>query len=118
MKIVDQNASENSNSKMTDSFGHYYLVSIKWSLLNDQYITFVRKSTIGYCYNLDWAGPMPKFELEPFEKKNNTIIVPRAIIERYLISTSIDNKNCSILPNTEEIRRAIGFDEVRLQLVI
>jgi hypothetical protein len=36
------------------------LISLKWTLINEEYITFVRKEACAYCYNLDWAGPISK----------------------------------------------------------
>ncbi|UQD55848.1 hypothetical protein [Flavobacterium sp. K5-23] len=118
MKILGYTESYNDESKFSDTNNGYYLVSIKWSVLNDEYITFIRKSAIAYCYNLDWAGPKSKFELEQYVKKEETIIVHHSLIQPFLIKCCVEKKDCFMLPNTDEVRKVIGFKNTDLQLVI
>ena len=112
------NMNYDRESKFLESSNEYYLVSIKWSVLNDEYITFVRKNAIAYCYNLAWAGPKNRFELEPYVKKEETIIVSQSVIQPFVVKCCVENKDCFMLPNRDEVRKAIGFKRDDLHLVV
>ncbi len=89
----------------------YYLVSKKWSLPNDKYITFVRNTNLAYCYNLNWAGTKSLHELEQFVKDDSTVIIHFSLIKIFIKKVSIgENESFFRLPNTVEVRRAIGFN--------
>ena len=118
MKVVDPNVSSVLSEKSPNGSAQYFLVSKKWSAINDQFITFVRKSSIGYCYNLNWAGACSSYELEPLVKTDKTILIHITTIEPYLTKVSIDNKNYLFLPNTEQVRKIIGFQDISLMSVI
>lgn len=118
MKILEPKVNKVTASKFSYSDNECFLVSIKWSVLNDEYITFVRKSAIGYCYNVDWAGPKSMFELEQYVKKEETIIVQLSQIQPFLIQCRVENNDCFMLPNTDEVRESIGFKSMDFQLVI
>lgn len=118
MKVVVHKTNYDVASKFYGCFNAYYLVSLKWTLLNDEYITFVRRNGIAYCYNLDWAGPSSKFELEQVAIKGKTILVPLSIIHSFLVKVHIEKEECFMLPNTYEVRKVIGFEDTDLQLVV
>jgi hypothetical protein len=113
-----QNTMSFEVSDALDDHDEYYLVSLKWSLINEQYITFVRKEALAYCYDLDWAGPMTKFDLEKKVLNDKTAIVPRSKIKSFLVKVYTDNKQRFMLPNSNEVRKIIGFEDAVLQLVI
>ena len=96
----------------------YYLISLNWSLINYAYITFVRKEVYGYCYNLDWAGPVSKFDAEKKVIKDKIVMVPQSIIKPFVVKVIIDEIECFVLPNIEEVRKMVGFDDINLQLVV
>jgi CRISPR/Cas system CMR-associated protein Cmr5 small subunit len=88
----------------------YYIVSKKWTSLCEEYITFVRKNNLAYCYNLSWAGPKEVHELEQFKNNENTIIVYHSQISHYLKKVTIGGEECIVLPNTILVRKVVGFD--------
>ena len=96
----------------------YFLVSIRWSLIEEAHITFVRQATLAYCYNLKWAGPLTESEVADKFVEGKMIVVPLSLIKPYLVKATIDEIDCLTLPNTAEIRSKIGFDDVVFQLVI
>ena len=96
----------------------YYLISLKWSLINEEYITFVRKDAFAYCYNLDWAGPVGKSDAEKKVIKDKIVMVPQSIIKPFVVKVIIDEIECFVLPNIEEVRKMVGFDDINLQLVV
>lgn len=118
MKVVEPKITDTENFKSSDSINGYYLVSIKWTEMDDEYITFVRKSTVAYCYNMDWAGPKNICELEEVVRTGQTLIVHQSTIDPFLVHVNHEGKECTMLPNTFEVRRAIGFEEANLQLVV
>lgn len=95
----------------------FYLISQKWSSSQELYITFVRKGALAYCYNVNWAGPMSKFEVERF-KGEDKIIVHQSKIKPLLLKVSDDKCNGYALPNTEEVRKIIGLNDVKLSQAI
>lgn len=91
----------------------YYLVSTRWTMINDKSITFVRNKSLGYCYNLKWAGPMNKFDAVKASQSNKTTrIVSHSILEPFLVFLN----NEMVLPNSAEVRKIIGLDSGELQL--
>lgn len=118
VEIKLQNTMLFEESDSLDIREGYYLVSLKWSLINEEYITFVRKEALAYCYNLDWAGPMSKSNLLKKVIKGKTVIVPLSKIRSFLVKVNTDNKECFMLPNTDEVRKIIGFEDANLQLVV
>jgi hypothetical protein len=96
----------------------YYLISLKWSLINEEYITFVRKDAFAYCYNLDWAGPVSKSDAEKKVVKDKIVMVHQSRIKSFVIKVLIDDIERFVLPNTEEVRKIIGFEDINLQLVV
>jgi hypothetical protein len=96
----------------------YYLISLNWSLINEEYITFVRKEVFGYCYNLDWAGPISKFDAEKKLIKDKIVMVSQSRIRSFVVKVIIDEIECFVLPNIEEVRKIVGFDDINLQLVV
>ena len=96
----------------------YYLISLKWSLRNEEYITFVRKEAFAYCYNLDWAGPVSKSDAGKKVIKDKIVMVPQSRIRPFVIKVIIDEIECSVLPNNDEVRKIVGFEDANLQLVI
>ncbi len=118
MEIKLQNTILFEESDSLDCRDGYYLISLKWSLINEEYITFVRKEALAYCYNLDWAGPVSKSSLLKKVIKDKTVIVPLSKIRSFLVKVNTDNKECFMLPNTDEVRKVIGFEDIDLQLVV
>ncbi|WP_339658581.1 hypothetical protein [Flavobacterium frigidarium] len=104
--------SANVNQIDDDATG-YYLISKRWTMINDSNITFVRIKGLGYCYNAHWAGPSNKLETKSVSSKSkNTIMVSHALIKSFFV-----NQNGElVLPNTSEIRSLIGFNRSELQL--
>lgn len=96
----------------SENLSGYYLISLRWSMINDQHITFVRKNKIGYCYNAAWAGPMTKHDIQQLKRDPTTIVIHSSLIKNHLIKL----KNEIVLPNTYEIRAIIGFDRGNLQM--
>ena len=94
----------------SDDITGYYLISVKWSMINDQYITFVRKNALAYCYNINWAGPMTKLEIDRVYKNEQVIIVSHNTIKNYLQYVN----NILVLPNTQELRNLIGLKDADL----
>ncbi|NRT15996.1 hypothetical protein HNP99_002358 [Flavobacterium sp. 28A] len=96
-----------------DEVTGYYLVSKRWTMINDVNITFIRCKGLGYCYNSKWAGPMSKFEAEKIcQSKKTTLIISHSLLKSFLVITS----DSVSLPNTGEIRKLIGLDSGELQL--
>lgn len=117
MKIILHNQDFNSDKDFLESNNGYYLVSLKWTAINDAYVTFIRKNAVAYCYNLNWAGPRLVHELGKIVKKDETIIVSHSKINQFLTKTMMNDKECIMLPNTDEVRRIIGFDSAALKIV-
>ncbi|MCW2118133.1 hypothetical protein [Flavobacterium sp. 7A] len=96
---------ETSNS--VNDIAGYFLISKRWTMDNDKNITFVREKSLGYCYNLKWAGPIDKSEIEKLNKnKETTVAVSYAILKPFLVF----EKNEFVVPNTSEVRKKIGLD--------
>ncbi|AWG20461.1 hypothetical protein FFWV33_02410 [Flavobacterium faecale] len=101
-----------TNDTNSDPAG-YYLVSTRWTMINDKSITFVRSKSLGYCYNLKWAGPMNKFDAEKANQSNKTTrIVSHCILKPFIAFLN----NEMVLPNSPEVRKLIGLDSGELQL--
>lgn len=109
IKTTEFNTNEISSS---ENLSGYYLISLRWSMINDKHITFVRKNKIGYCYNAAWAGPMTKHEIQQLKRDATTIVIHSSLIENHLIESNEE----IVLPNTYEIRTLIGFNEGNLQM--
>ena len=104
--------SANVNQIDDDATG-YYLISKRWTMINDSNITFVRIKGLGYCYNVHWAGPSNKLEAARVSKKSKTtLVVSHALLKSFFIESNGE----VLLPNTPEIRNLIGFDRSALQL--
>ena len=104
---VESNVNQEINN--SSSYDGYYLVSKKWSLLNDEYITFVRKNNLAYCYDLNWAGPKTGCEKEDTSENDKIILVKQTLILPFIKKINFGGKESYRLPNTEEVRRAVGF---------
>ncbi|MDD2675392.1 MAG: hypothetical protein PHF81_10975 [Flavobacterium sp.] len=91
----------------------YYLISNHWTVLNDVYITFVRRKGIGYCYNVTWAGPLTKSEAEKLSCDNETILAVRHDVIKPFLQFLDDEV---FLPNSVEVRTIIGLDCDQLNL--
>jgi hypothetical protein len=50
--------------------------------------------------------------------KDKIVMVPQSRIRPFVIKGIIDEVECSVLPNTEEVRKIVGFEDTNLQLVI
>lgn len=109
MKIKVQTTDFSAESHFSSRYQEYYLVSSKWSLKNEAFITFVRKEAFAYCYNLSWAGPISWFDAEKRVKKDCTVIVHLSTIQPFLIKVQNDDSECYMLPNNEEVRKVIGL---------
>ena len=94
----------------SDDRNGYYLIWVKWCMINDQYITFVRKNALAYCYNINWAGPLTKFEIDRVHKNEQVIIVSYNTIKNYLQYIN----NVLLLPNSQELRKIIGLNNADL----
>ncbi|MFY7939085.1 MAG: hypothetical protein ACOVOQ_17025 [Flavobacterium sp.] len=104
------NSIEDLEYDSVNPYKGYYIVSKKWTSVGEEYITFVRKNNLAYCYNLSWAGPKEVHELEQFKNNDNTIIVYHSQISHYLKKVTIDDEECLVLPNTILVRKVVGFD--------
>ncbi|MFN7098918.1 MAG: hypothetical protein ACK4M4_00915 [Flavobacterium sp.] len=99
-------------NESTETTG-YYLISARWTVINDSYITFVRKKGPGYCYNMDWAGPLSKFDVQKLNSySSSTIIVSHQLLKEFLLVEG----NQIFLPNSPEVRRVIGLNSGELQV--
>lgn len=96
----------------------YFVVSLRWSLINEEHITFVRQEAMAYCYNMNWAGPMTKIEAKERCIKGKMLVVSLSQIRSFLVKATIDNVESYTLPNTEEVRKIIGFDAIAFQMVV
>ncbi len=105
MEIKFNQAANSEKPCFSEEITGYFLISAKWSMLRDAYITFVRKNAMAYCYNLNWAGPLTKFEIDRISKANDVIIVSHEIIKDYLVCIN----NVLVLPNSPELRKALGL---------
>lgn len=101
-------------SSLTNDVAGYYLVSTRWTMINDENITFVRNETLGYCYNLNWAGPMHKSDaIRAAEQNKATRIISHAALKPFL--SYLNNE--IHLPNTHEVRELLSLDSDQLQLI-
>ncbi|MCG9791621.1 hypothetical protein [Flavobacterium algicola] len=99
------------NSSNNDTTG-YYLVSTRWTMINDDHITFIRRRSLGYCYNLNWAGPLSRYDAEKIIKnKETTLIISHAALIPFLVTVN----NELVVPNNAEVRKLIGFKAESLQ---
>lgn len=113
MKVKLLNATNTSLDYSSDELTGYYLISNRWTMQNDENITFVRKKGFGYCYNVVWAGPLTKSEAAKLSCDNKTIVVVRhEIIKPFLQFLA----NEVFLPNSLEVRTIIGLDGNQLHL--
>lgn len=103
------NTNENLDHKFFNIYNGYYIVSKKWSFLKDEYITFVRKNNLAYCHNLIWAGPKEVHELDQFKDNEKTIVVNHSQIRSYIKKINLNGVESYVLPNTDEVRRTLGF---------
>ncbi|MFV8378801.1 hypothetical protein [Flavobacterium sp. LB3R33] len=118
MKVKLHNTQLSVETNSFEDRDAYYLISLNWSLINEEYITFVRKEVFGYCYNLDWAGPVSKFDAEKKVIKDKIVMVHQSRIRPFVVKVIIDEIECFVLPNIEEVRKIVGFDDINLQLVV
>jgi hypothetical protein len=102
-------ALDSSNNELSG----YFLVSTKWTVINDANITFVRKNALGYCYSVDWAGPLTKHEVLKLSNNSASITIVSIATIRPFLKTTNDK---IYLPNTADVRKAIGIDNEDLQL--
>ncbi|MDQ5929459.1 MAG: hypothetical protein QG594_1238 [Bacteroidota bacterium] len=110
MEIKFTQTANKEKNIFSDDITGYYLISVKWSMVNDPYITFIRKNALAYCYNVNWAGPLTKFEIDRVYKNEQAIIVSHDTIKHYLEYVN----NVWVLPNTDELRNLIGLKETGL----
>lgn len=106
-----------TDSTITDSIADEitgcYLVSSRWTMINDKNVTFVRNKALGYCYNLKWAGPLSKFDADiACQNSKTTFVVSHSLLKPFLVHL---NDELS-LPNSIEVRKLIGLDDEELQL--
>ncbi|MBB1192624.1 hypothetical protein DNC80_02945 [Flavobacterium sp. SOK18b] len=112
MKVNLPNGSTLALDSSNDDLYHYLLVSKRWTVQNDSNITFVRKNALGYCYNLEWAGPLTKYEALKLSSSSTSItIISIAKIRPFL--KTINDK--IYLPNTTDVRKALGIDNDEVQ---
>ncbi|WP_158728410.1 MULTISPECIES: hypothetical protein [unclassified Flavobacterium] len=113
MKVNLPNAATLTLDSSSNELYGYFLVSNRWTVMNDANITFVRKNALGYCYNLDWGGPLTRHEALKLRNNSAAItIVSIATIKPFLKTTN----DKIYLPNTADVRKAIGIDNEDLQL--
>jgi hypothetical protein len=88
-------------------------VSKRWTVQNDSNI-FVRKNALGYCYNLEWAGPLTKYEaLKLSSSSVSTTIISIAKIR--------PSSRQSMIKYTFQIQlmfKALGIDNDEVQLLL
>jgi hypothetical protein len=53
------------------------LISLKWTLINEEYITFVHKRSFAYCYNLV-GGPISKSDATKKMLNDKIVIIPQS----------------------------------------
>lgn len=98
---------------IADEITGCYLVSARWTMINDKNVTFVRNKAFGYCYNLKWAGPLSKFDADiACQNSKTTFVISHSLLEPFLVHL---NDELS-LPNSIEVRKLIGLDDNELQL--
>ncbi|WP_418262015.1 hypothetical protein [Flavobacterium faecale] len=100
------------NKSFLEDISGYYLISLKWSMLNDPYITFVRQNALAYCYDINWAGPLTKFEIDRVVKSEKIIVISHQTINKYIVK--VNDK--LFLPNTIEVRKLIGLKDDMFQM--
>ena len=113
MKVNLPHTSTLAFDSFDSDFSGYFLVSAKWTAANDVNITFVRKNALGYCYNLDWAGPLTKHEALKIYRSNPLLTIVSIVTVRPFLK--IEN-NGVYLPNIIDVRKAIGIDTDDLQV--
>lgn len=90
-----------------------YLVSTRWTMINDKNITFVRNKALGYCYNLKWAGPLSESDAEiACHNNKTTFVINHLLLQPFFVYLN----NEVTLPNSIEVRKLIGLDNVELQI--
>ena len=98
---------------VVDEITGCYLVAARWTMINDKNVTFVRNKTLGYCYNLKWAGPLSKFDADiACQNSKATFVISHSLLKPFLVNL---NDELS-LPNSIEVRKLIGLDDEELQL--
>lgn len=97
----------------SDEVSGYFIVSTRWTMINDQNITFIRNKSLGYCYNIAWAGPMNKFDANKVNASNKaTRVISYQAIRPFLGKLN----DALVLPNSPEVRKLIGLDNAELQV--
>jgi len=88
----------------------FYKISLKWTRVHDEWITFWRKDNSGYCWFLEWAG---EYEEEPND--SDTILVPVMKIADIGEIAHYEGKKVCVVKNSIENRRILGIKKSQLK---
>lgn len=92
----------------------YYLISLKHTAKNDDFITFWRPNDRGYTYYQEAAGKYTEIE-EGYHQSENTIPIEVSKIEHLFVDSPSNYDKGRVLPNTKENRKVLGISLKRLK---
>jgi hypothetical protein len=87
----------------------FLLLSLKWTNKKDNWFTFWREKSAGYCWFKDWAGLYDIEKARETHGHDNTIMVDSFLIKHLWKEIEYEGKKREILPNTEEVREALSI---------
>lgn len=108
MELKLPSTDSTSRDSIVDEITGCYLVSARWTMINDKNVTFVRDKALGYCCNLKWAGPLSKFDADiACQNSKTTFVISHSLLKPFLVHLDDELR----LPNSIEVRRLIGLDD-------
>ena len=83
----------------------YHIVSLKWTHKSDDWITFYRHNSCGYCWRKDWVG---EFE-SPNVDNYNEIRIEVEKLKNLWVKDHYEDVEILVIPNTKTVRKALGI---------
>ncbi len=86
----------------------FLILSLKWTNKRDRWLTFWRPNAAGYAWFREWAGVYDEDEANR-ERDGDTMAINVYAVKKYWEKIEYEGKERQVLPNTKEVRAALGI---------
>ena len=93
-----QKAANDGNTMLGEVL--YHIVSLKWTHKSDDWITFYRHNSNGYCWRKDWTGEFENPNVDGY----NEIKIEVDKLKDLWVKDLYDGEEILVIPNNRRVR--------------
>lgn len=91
----------------------YYIISLKHTREDEQYLTLWRPDNGGYCYFREYAGVYDGYE-KGYHDSDNNIPVLEKVLDEMFVEVEYRGEKVNAVLNTPENRKILGIRKNQL----